>query len=308
MSDARVLDAAFEAVSWQMAVLDDSGGIVRVNRAWREFGRENDAPEDPEVSAVGANYLETCRATPGSESFSGRRAAEGIEEVLAGERQEFRMEYPCHAPDRRRWFLMSVRPLGSPEGGAVVSHIEITERKRTEDRLAHEALHDPLTDLANRRLFMDRLQQALARQARRQGRTAVAYLDLDGFKRINDRHGHEAGDDVLRRVARCIDAAVREGDTPARLGGDEFAVVLDDVAGPDVAEEAVRRVVERIDRLDRLGDLRLEVSASAGIAVADRPDVDPEELLRRADRAMYRAKEAGMRTATADDRASGTSG
>lgn len=218
------------------------------------------------------------------------------------------MEYPCHAPDRRRWFLMSVRPLGSPEGGAVVSHIEITERKRTEDRLAHEALHDPLTDLANRRLFMDRLQQALARQARRRGRTAVAYLDLDGFKRINDRHGHEAGDEVLRRVARCIDAAVREGDTPARLGGDEFAVVLDDVAGPDVAEEAVRRVVERIDRLDRLGDLRLEVSASAGIAVADRPDVDPEKLLRRADRAMYRAKEAGMRTATADDRASGTSG
>lgn len=174
VDSASDLEAAFEAVSWQMAVLDDTGEIVRVNRAWREFGRENDAPEDPELSAVGANYLEACRAAPGSEGFSGRRASRGVEEVLAGEREEFRMEYPCHAPDRRRWFLMSVRRLRDPGGGAVVGHIEITERKRTEDRLAHEALHDPLTDLANRRLFMDRLQRALARQGRRRGRTAVA--------------------------------------------------------------------------------------------------------------------------------------
>lgn len=301
MPDDRMLEAAFDAVGWQVAILDADGTILRVNEAWEAFGRENAAPEAGGVSAAGSNYLGVCRASPGEEGFSGRKAAEGIEEVLAGERDEFRMEYPCHAPDRKRWFLMSVRPLAGPDGGAVVTHVDITDRKSQEDRLAYQALHDPLTDLPNRRLFVDRLRQALAREDRQAGRTAVAYLDLDGFKRINDAHGHEAGDEALRLVARAIDASVREGDTAARLGGDEFAVLLADVADGAAAEEAVLRVVERIGTIDRVGDRPVGVEASAGVALAAEDGADPGELIHRADRAMYRAKERGARIELAGD-------
>lgn len=308
MPDDGLFEAAFQAVSWQVAILDADGTILRVNRAWEEFGRENAAPGGGGIAGAGSDYLGVCRASPEEEGFSGRQAAEGIEAVLAGERGEFRMEYPCHGPDRRRWFLMSVRPLDGPRGGAVVAHIDITERKSAEDRLAHQALHDPLTDLPNRRLFVDRLRQALAREARQEGRTAVAYLDLDGFKRINDAHGHEAGDEALRLVARAMDGAVREGDTAARLGGDEFAILLADVADGAAAEEAVLRVVDRIAAIDRVGDLAVDVRASAGVALAPEGDADPGELVRRADRAMYRAKERGARIVLAGDSGPGAAG
>lgn len=301
MPDSGLLEAAFDAVSWQVAILDADGTILRVNQAWEAFGRENAAPGGAPVAGAGSDYLGVCRASPEDEGFSGRQAAEGIEAVLAGEREEFRMEYPCHAPGRRRWFLMSVRPLDGPEGGAVVTHVEITERKSAEDRLAYQALHDPLTDLPNRRLFVDRLRQALAREGRQEGRTAVAYLDLDGFKRINDAHGHEVGDEALRLVARALDAAVREGDTAARLGGDEFAILLADVADRAAAEEAVGRVVDGIAAIDRVGDRAVDVEASAGVALAPDGGTDPDELVRRADRAMYGAKERGARIALAGD-------
>ena len=160
-------------------------------------------------------------------------------------------------------------------------------------RLAHLAAHDPLTGLANRTLFADRLDRALAR-ARREGRPgALLLLDLDGFKAINDAHGHAAGDHALVAVAERLRGCVREVDTVVRLGGDEFSVVLD---GVDAAAEA-RRVAKRIRaalaeplRLD--GGAPLALSASIGVAVFAGWEA-PADLLRRADGAMYAAKRAG---------------
>ncbi|HEX8392074.1 MAG TPA: EAL domain-containing protein [Longimicrobium sp.] len=168
---------------------------------------------------------------------------------------------------------------------------EVTEQKRVEDRLIHQALHDPLTGLPNRHLFMERLTAALLRVRRREGGVcAVLFLDLDRFKVVNDSLGHHVGDELLNVVADRIRASVRLTDTVARFGGDEFAVLLD---GLEAVEEATRiagRVAESLAEPVALGDYELFTAASIGIALAESGRERPEDLLRNADMAMYRAK------------------
>ncbi|WP_432519381.1 putative bifunctional diguanylate cyclase/phosphodiesterase [Kineococcus sp. SYSU DK006] len=160
------------------------------------------------------------------------------------------------------------------------------------DAALRQALHDPLTDLGNRQLFTDRLQHALARRGARA--CAVLYLDLDGFKGVNDTHGHAAGDVVLVEVSHRLRAAVRPEDTVARFGGDEFAVLCEDLADELNASRIAERVVSSIaDRpVDIGGGRSLHITPSVGIALA-RDEGDASKLLRRADAALYRAKEGG---------------
>jgi diguanylate cyclase (GGDEF)-like protein len=178
--------------------------------------------------------------------------------------------------------------------------LEETLRQVTDlkEQLRHQALHDPLTDLPNRTLFIDRVEHAVNAAARTQVWPAVLYLDLDGFKPVNDTHGHEAGDHLLRTVAVRLRHALRGGDTAARLGGDEFAVLLE---GP-VDEDGVAGVVERIQShlavpVELGGGRVATVGASIGIAVCDPTTEDADALIRRADVAMYTAKRGGGRTA-----------
>ncbi len=173
---------------------------------------------------------------------------------------------------------------------------DTTERKRAEERLHHQAVHDPLTDLPNRRLFVDRLGQALRRTGRRQNRVAVLFMDLDGFKVVNDSLGHEAGDLLLGRVARRLGRCLRPEDTLARFGGDEFVVLLEVEAAADPAEAAVQvaeRIADEIGRPFSIEGRQLFVDASIGIAVGEASTKRPEDLLRDADTAMYRAKDEG---------------
>ena len=162
-------------------------------------------------------------------------------------------------------------------------------RLRDEERMRHEALHDPLTGLANRTLLRDRLQQALARSAREYGATAVLFIDLDNFKQVNDQYGHAAGDAVLMGVARRLQNAVRPGDTVARLGGDEFVAVCEDI-DEDAAMAVGHRLQEAIRPPLAAGGAEHRVSASIGIAIGDR---EPDALLGNADAACYGAKAAG---------------
>ncbi len=166
----------------------------------------------------------------------------------------------------------------------------VTELRVREDELHHRAFHDPLTNLANRVLFRDRVGHALT--LRRQGGVAVLFLDLDDFKRVNDTLGHAAGDQLLVAVAERLRASARPGDTIARLGGDEFAVLLEDVAGVQEAERAAQRVGHALLHPFRLGGRELPVRASVGFALA-RPGDEAEALLRHADLAMYAAKGGG---------------
>jgi diguanylate cyclase (GGDEF)-like protein len=166
------------------------------------------------------------------------------------------------------------------------------ERKRTEVQLAHMALHDHLTGLPNRSLFDDRLEHALQRRRDSQRGVAVLFIDVDGFKRINDSLGHSAGDAALREAAVRIRSAVRPHDTVARLGGDEFTVLCEDLDG-DGALSIGGRIVEALARPLAIDDSDVVLRASVGVAVARREDMRPEELLRRSDDAMYQAKARG---------------
>jgi diguanylate cyclase (GGDEF)-like protein/PAS domain S-box-containing protein len=176
--------------------------------------------------------------------------------------------------------------------GFVLNLRDVSERRTFEDQLVHQAFHDSLTSLANRVLFRDRVEHALARRLRRPGRLAVLFVDLDDFKKVNDALGHAAGDDLLGEVARRLRGAVRSADTVARLGGDEFGILLEDI--DDVESIAcAERIVGELGEPYRLRDLSIELGASIGIALHDGRSVSADDLLRDADVALYRAKAAG---------------
>ncbi len=174
--------------------------------------------------------------------------------------------------------------------------IDNTDRKRLESRLIHDALHDPLTNLANRVLLRDHLERALARQSRAPGRVALLFVDLDDFKRVNDSFGHAAGDQILCRVAERLVGAVRESDVVGRQSGDEFAVLLGPIIADDEASAAAERILRELRRPIQLGGRSIVVGGSIGVAVSDGPGMAAEDLLLRADAAMYAAKAAGKGT------------
>jgi diguanylate cyclase len=167
------------------------------------------------------------------------------------------------------------------------------ERKRVEVELAHQALHDALTGLPNRGLFLDRLEQALARLSRHASALAVLFCDLDRFKIVNDSLGHGAGDLLLVDVARRLWDVLRAGDTAARFGGDEFVILCEDISGPHEAVAIAERVTAALAAPFVLGEDEAFVRTSIGIATATGEHARPEALLRDADAAMYRAKERG---------------
>jgi diguanylate cyclase (GGDEF)-like protein/PAS domain S-box-containing protein len=171
---------------------------------------------------------------------------------------------------------------------------DITRLKEQERRLEHSAHYDGLTGLPNRVLLADRLRQAMALAPRHGTRLAVAYLDLDGFKAVNDTHGHEVGDRLLVGLAGRMQQALREGDTLARLGGDEFVAVLQDLADMDACEPLLHRLLWAASVPYDVGELTLQVSASLGVTFYPQDeDVDSDQLLRQADQAMYAAKLQG---------------
>ena len=201
-----------------------------------------------------------------------------------------------HKDGKWRWLEFSVTDLRDDPSvrGYVVVARDVTERKDVEEQLVHQALHDALTGLPNRALFLDRLGLALSRLERRPGLAAVFFLDLDYFKVVNDSLGHSAGDQVLVAVAARLQSSLRDGDTAARLGGDEFAVLCDDLVDEGEALQIAERLGAAVSSHPvPLAGRELVVTVSIGVAFATRADQRPEALLRDADAAMYRAKERG---------------
>ncbi|WP_435886100.1 putative bifunctional diguanylate cyclase/phosphodiesterase [Streptomyces erythrochromogenes] len=184
------------------------------------------------------------------------------------------------------------------QGGLILNSRDVTERVRLQAQLQHSAEHDPLTDLPNRALFTRRVRQALTGRRAGDHSTAVLFIDLDGFKAVNDTIGHQAGDELLIEAARRLQDSVRAGDTAARLGGDEFAALIlgDGSRDRSAREYQVREIADRLrTRLSqpyRIGGSEVRVAASIGVAFAD-PGITPSDLMRNADLAMYRAKAGG---------------
>jgi diguanylate cyclase (GGDEF)-like protein len=295
--------AILDSVNAEIAVLDRDGIIIAVNEPWRQFSLQNSAL--PGIAApntgVGSDYLAACQDGEFSTSGGSRGVVAGIQDVQGGRLDRFSLEYPCHSPEKERWFVMSVTPLDTDHRSVVVTHVDVTERKMAEDKIQLLAFYDNLTGLPNRRLLYDRLQRALAASARSKREGALLFIDLDNFKHLNDLYGHNVGDAMLVQVAQRLNGCVREGDTVARLGGDEFVVLLENLhEKPEEAAATAKIIGQKIlailHRPYQLADQQHLASASIGVTMflSHRDSID--ELLKRADIAMYQAKTAGRHT------------
>ena len=257
------------------------GRLVFVNSAWtRITGRNAD-------ESLGRPLLDFI-AEPGRE---------GIEILLREWPQPDYAAELCLVTrvDAECWVEIHVRALreqGEPVG-LIGSLDDVTERRRTQERLAHLAHHDPLTGLPNRALFADRLAQALIEAERHARHVAVVLADLDNFKDVNDSLGHLAGDRLLQSVAGRLEGAIRHGDTIARLAGDEFVFLLADMAHADDAARVAGKILKALEAPFVDDGREFFIGASLGVAIYPGDGSGPEELLRHADVAMYRAKERG---------------
>jgi diguanylate cyclase (GGDEF)-like protein len=194
-------------------------------------------------------------------------------------------------PATGRWLQRQIVPV---EGGAVATVRDITERKVIEERIRHMAHHDELTGLPNRSLIRDRLDQAVRNAQRNGNHLALAFVDLDGFKLVNDGLGHNAGDELLKVVGSRMQACLRRNDTLGRLGGDEFVILLPDVAdNPLALTPVLEKIRQAVTEPVLIGDQAVQVSCSMGVVTYPRDGEDPKTLMMNADAAMYRAKDLG---------------
>jgi len=290
--------SVLDSLSEQIAVLDADGVIVAVNAAWRRRAILGGA-ESEEDLGVGMNYLHVYSQALGSPADEDAdKSLAGIRSVLRREVPEFHLEYRCQSPTEQRWFRVSVVPMQGASRGAVVSHTDISERKQAEENTHRLAYFDALTGLPNRRLLVDRIEQALC-AAQRGGQVgAILFIDLDNFKQINDARGHSMGDRLLVQVARRLSQQLRGDDSVARLGGDEFVVLIGQLghdleAGARHARAVADKVREVLEQPYDINGTLYASSGSIGITLFPKADEGVDDLLREADTAMYRAKSAG---------------
>ena len=272
-SDVVVVMGSDGVVTYESDAVQGVLGIDPAQRVGRPFG-EHLHPEDAGWVASVLGSLP---------SLEGRQQA-----------AQLRMR---HADGSWRWVeaIAQDRSHDPAVGGIVLNFRDVTDRRRLQDQLQHEAFHDPLTGLANRALFSDRVTHALARASRGPAdRVAVLFADLDDFKLVNDSLGHAAGDELLRSVGERILACLRQQDTAARLGGDEFAILVED-ADAETADEIARRILDALRQPFAMAARQIFVQASIGTALGGGlgSPVSAEELLRNADAAMYTAKSRG---------------
>jgi diguanylate cyclase (GGDEF)-like protein/PAS domain S-box-containing protein len=238
------------------------------------------------VGQSGMSFLHPDDVEPASEILGSLLEGPG-----AMARTELRVR---HRDGRYIWFeVIATNLLDDPAvRGLVINLRDISERRVFQDELAHQAFHDHLTGLPNRALFHDRLKVALARRRSEGEAVAVLFVDLDRFKVVNDSLGHETGDQLLVAVGERLVHCLREEDTLARMSGDEFTILLDGVDGEHAAVMVAQRVIDELKRPFQVDGHELFAGASIGVALA-RPGQEPDDLVREADLAMYRAKERG---------------
>lgn len=194
------------------------------------------------------------------------------------------------------WVMSSVAPIRNTDNE--ITHLvcvseDITALKQEQERMARLAFYDPLTGLANRRLFKDRLDVVLKQAQRQQQSLALLYMDLDRFKAVNDEYGHEVGDELLKEVAQRLEKTLRESDVIARIGGDEFNIILTDIADAEAAEQVADKVLQAVIEPFVSGNIELQISTSIGLTLYPDDAVDGKQLIKNADVAMYRSKAQG---------------
>lgn len=282
--------AVFDSLSAYIAVLDRQGTIVQSNAAWRQYGVDHGHAEAPGL--VGANYHDILGRMIGEDQATALAALAGITAVVSGKVPHFQLQHPFFAPADQRWFSMQVTPVHDVQGQVVVSHEDVTELKEAELTNLRLANTDALTGALSRKNFLALAEQELTRSTRYELPLMVLMLDLDHFKRINDRHGHAAGDAVLQGFAQTVHDVLRESDLMGRIGGEEFAVLL-----PNTTLEGGGALAQRILESVRASPVEVDggkigYTTSIGGACRSAETAFPA-LLQLADAALYRAKSAG---------------
>jgi diguanylate cyclase (GGDEF)-like protein/PAS domain S-box-containing protein len=289
--DLRIAATAFESHEG-MFITDADSVIVRVNRAFTEitgYAVEDALGKTPKLLSSGHHDADYYAAMKDSVMSTGAWQGEIWNRRKSGE------VYP-------EWLTITAVKDGH---GAITHYVatltDITQRKASEDEIKHLAFYDPLTRLPNRRLLLDRLQHALASSARDEREGALLFIDLDNFKILNDTFGHDRGDQLLQQVAERLTGSVREGDTVARLGGDEFVVMLEDLSeergvAATQAEAIAEKIRTNLNQPYDLGGIQYHNTPSIGITLFADHQNTVDELMKRADLAMYNAKAAGRNT------------
>jgi diguanylate cyclase (GGDEF)-like protein/PAS domain S-box-containing protein len=287
LAAAQLSRDVFVLAPQPMMVTSSRGLVLAVNQAWESFTGLQKS------HAVGVPIAALCESLMDAGML--RRIVESVDHAgaWAGEVQGMtKSGSPC-------WSWLAVNRIKHGEGGVrhhVWSFSDITAQKLREASAEHAALHDPLTGLPNRRLLYQRLERAFAFYRQTGGGLAVLFIDLDGFKPVNDIYGHDVGDQALRESAERIRRCARVEDSVARFGGDEFVILAGGVAGPEDAAAVARRCIQAFQpEITVMDGVSVRVGASVGIAIAGQVFQDADALIRAADEAMYVAKRNGGR-------------
>ncbi len=283
----RLATSVFDNTAEGIVITDADGNVVEVNRAFTEilgYTREEMIGHNPRLWKSGRHAANFYHDLWRSLAKTGQWRGE------IWNRRKDGSAFPA-------WLTISTV---TDDNGRLTHYVgvfsDISGIKHSQEQLHHLAHHDALTDLPNRQLLNERLEQAIKRAERHAIHLAVFFFDLDYFKHINDSLGHPAGDRLLKGVAERLSGGLRREDTVARIGGDEFVLLLEDVGAPEKAAVAAQKLMVSLTEPFHLEDRQIAISASVGIALYPQDGTDPATLLRNADAAMYRAKEEGRDT------------
>ena len=281
------LDAALNNMVQGLAMFDPQHRLVLANARYAEmYGLT------PEEVTPGTTLRQILEYRIAKGYLAGRSADDLLKSMLSRTPGEEPGQYTNLLHDGRS-VTVSVQPMA--DGGTVTTHQDITEQRRSEAKIAHMALHDALTGLPNRVLLNERLEYALAR-VKGNDIVAVHLLDLDLFKNVNDTLGHSAGDKLLKMVTARLRARVSETDTVARMGGDEFTIVQTSITQPVHATTLALRIIDALSEPYEIDGQQVIIGTSVGIAIGPADGTSPDQLLRNADLALYRAKGDGRGT------------
>ena len=280
-------DAALQNMSQGLVMFDSDNKLIVCNQKYAEiYGLP------PDLIKPGITHKQILEHRIATGIIAPSNVAQYVNDRIAQAKSTKPSDAIVELSDNRT-LLIQQRPLAN--GGCVTTHEDITARRRAEAKIAHMAHHDMLTDLPNRMLLRERLKEAL-HHVHRGDQLAVLYLDLDHFKSINDTLGHGVGDEVLKKVAERLRSCVRDTDTIARLGGDEFAVIQTGLEQPSDAAMLATRIRDALKEPYMLDGHQVPADVSIGISISPNDTIDPDQLLKNADMALYRSKADGRGT------------
>lgn len=283
--DAQELQSVIDRLKANVAMIDQDGRVTAVNASWVRFACENGDP-GAGPSGVGTDYFAACDTSARvADGEVAARAVAGIRCVLRGQASEFSLEYPCHSPGSERWFVLLVVPL--PRGGAVVTHVDVTEERR--------AMDDPLRGTPSRALVEGQVEVAIAAAHLAGEDVVVLYVDVDDFKEVNDTLGHSVGDALLEGVASRLKDVMPPGGAVRRFASDEYVAVLPGASQVD-AERVATHIAQALRAPFEIGPDTVLATVSIGMARYPGDARTAQELVRCADAAMAECKRSGRDT------------